>query len=365
MTETHTPTGALPEAPWPGPQTDAAIAFPGMGPMDSAEVAKLLLLDPYARTLLGIADDVLGDLPVGSGGSVIDAYREGEGDYTVAAQVVFLVSCLAMAHWAERHLDARPAVCTAVSFGAKAAAVYSGALDLADAVLVTAEQARCEAEYFAAHHSDVVTHSFMRISPHLLAEVLGDLDAAGEPHEVSCYIDDGFYMISLREARLEWLERRLRVGGAMPLYTMRPPMHCAAFAPLRDQVAEQVLDRVRFTDPRLPVIADQDGSVRTTAEGVRRSILDGIVRPVRWPDVVCEMQSMGITKVYVAGPDAIIGRVGRTTRTFETVRLVPRLALQPRRRQVVSSNRAESLAQSTAGSANVSRLNDSSLKRTA
>ncbi len=300
-----------------------AMIFPGMGPVRFSDIAKFLLVNPKARALLACADNVLGY-------SLFDRFRETEGDYSEYAQVTFLVTCLAMAYWAETNLDARPKVVTGPSFGGKAAAIYSGSLTFADGVRLTAELARLEEEYFATNHSDVVTHSFTRTPKPMLEEVLTELDSLGEPYEISCYIDDDFYMLTLREERLGWLQQRLRSQGGLPLYTMRPPMHSAAFQALRDKVERELLSDVSFADPQLPVVADQDGSVLTTGAGVRKLLLDGFVRPVRWPEVVAALQRLGTGKVYVAGPDSIFGRVGRTTRHFETVGLHPRLAVAPK-----------------------------------
>ncbi|WP_329101695.1 ACP S-malonyltransferase [Micromonospora sp. NBC_01699] len=303
----------------------SAMVFPGMGPTPFATVAKFLLVNKHARALLTTADDVLGY-------SVFDRLRETDGDYSEAAQVAFLVTCLGMAQWAEAELGVTPAVCTGPSFGAKAATAYSGSLSFAEVVRLTADLARCEHDYFAQHHSDVVTHSFLRTPPRLLAEVLRELEELGEPYEISCYVDEDFYMVSLREARLEWLQQRLRSAGGLPLYTMRPPMHSAAFAPLRERVEREIMRDVVFADPALPIVADQDGAVLTTAAEVRKLLLDGIVRPVRWPEVVASLQRQGVDTVHIAGPDSMFGRVRATKRAFTTVDLHPRLALRPRPR---------------------------------
>jgi [acyl-carrier-protein] S-malonyltransferase len=300
-----------------------------MGPTQFADIAKFLLINPFARQLMASADDVLGY-------SLVDRWRATEGDYSEFAQVAFLVTCLAMAQWAEETLGACPQVCTGPSFGGKAAAVYSGALSFTDAVSLTARLARCEEDYFSREHSDVVTHSFTRTPPALLSEILGELDLLGEPYEISCYVDDDFYMMSLREERLDWFQRRLCSAGGLPLYTMRPPMHSAAFGPLRDRVEREIFSGLRFAEPHIPVVADQNGAVLTTGGEVRAMLLDGFVCPVRWPDVVAALRRLGVGTVYVAGPDSMFGRVGCTTRNFEVIGLNPRLALKPRRRDVAA-----------------------------
>ena len=303
-----------------------ALIFPGMGPIRFDDIARFLLIERHARALSAVADKVLGY-------SVFDRCRDdGDDDYTEHRQVAFLITCLAMAYWAESALGVKADYCTGPSFGAKAAAVYCGALDIGDAVRITVEQARCERDYFAEHDSDVVTYSFVRASPQLLEELTGQLREWDEPHEVSCYVDDDFYMLTLRETQVDWLVRQLRSRGAMPLYSMRPPMHAAAFAPLRDRVERDVLSRFEFGAPLIPVVADQDGAVLETGEQLRQSLLDGIVRAVRWPQVVSSLRSLGVGRVYVAGPDAIFGRVRRTKAAFETVELHPPTAMRPRPR---------------------------------
>jgi [acyl-carrier-protein] S-malonyltransferase len=317
-------------------QTDSpmstAMVFPGMGPSRFEDLAKFLLIHPAARMLAAEADEVLGY-------SLFDRYREAKGDYSEYAQVAFLVTCLAMARWSEDTLGARPDVCTGPSFGGKAAAAYSGSLTFAQTVRLTAELARREAGYFARQHSDVVTHSFVRTPADRLAGVLQELDERDEWYEVSCYVDDDFAMVSLREGSLEWLQRRLRAVGGLPLYTMRPPMHCAAFGPLREEVERDVFGGIRFADPAIPVVADQDGTVLRSGEGVRTMLLDGIVRPVRWPAVVATLKRLRVERLYVAGPDSMFGRVGCSTRNFDVVAANPRMALQPRRPAMATAAR--------------------------
>jgi [acyl-carrier-protein] S-malonyltransferase len=112
---------------------------------------------------------------------------------------------------------------------------------------------------------------------------------------------------------------------------MRPPMHSSAFSALRQRIADSVLTNFRFADPRLPIVADQDGAVVDTAEGVQSLLLNSIVRPVNWPDTLRSMRERGVTKIYIAGPDALFGRVGCTTRNFDVVTVNQRMALRPKR----------------------------------
>lgn len=315
--DTAAATGAGPAA------GRTAIVFPGMSAQKYADVARFMLTNPIARRLRKEADDALGY-------SLADEYRDAGEDYAESAQAAFLLNCTALAHWAVREFGIDPVACAGPSFGAKAAACFSGALPFAETVRLTVELARCEQDYFRREHTDVVTQSFVRTPEEGLRELLAEMDARGEWYEVSCHVDRDFFMVSLREPGLDAFNGRLRALGGLPLYAMRPPMHCAAFTPLRERAAA-VLAGYTFADPALPVVRDQDGAAVTTADGVRDMLLDGFVRPVRWPDAVRGLRDLSVTRVCVAGPDNLWGRVPCTVEAFDVVAASPRAALRPRR----------------------------------
>ncbi|GAA2352109.1 hypothetical protein GCM10010376_88700 [Streptomyces violaceusniger] len=320
------PTHPTREAPRMDSGGDAsAMVFPGMGPVPFAEAARFLLVNPVARRMTAEASEVLGY-------PLIDRWREADGDYSEYAQVAFLVGCLALAEWAreEHGVDAR--VCAGPSFGGKAAAVHTGALPFADGVLMTARWARFLEDFSAGEHGHVVTQSFARVPAGELARITAELADRGAWHEVSCEVDEDFHMLSLGRDELDWLGKRIRAAGGLPLYTMYPPMHVSLFGPLRGRIESEVLGGLRFADPALPLIADQDGRAVDTGEEVRTMLADGFERPVRWPRVVAALRRHGVGTLYVCGHDALFGRVPVTRRNFTVVPADPRTALRPRRR---------------------------------
>lgn len=295
----------------------SAVVFPGMGPAVFPDLAKFMLVNPYSRDLVSAADNVLGY-------SLFDRCQEAKGDYNPYTQIAFVVNCLAFAQWAADRLGMRPDLVAGPSFGGRAAAAYSGAVGFDEVVWLTAELARVMDEYFAVRHQDVVTHSFVRTSPEELTVITAELASAGEWYELSCHIDDDFYLLSLGGDQVEWLRGRLAAVGGLSLYTMRPPMHASIFADLRDRVDAEIFSRITWHDPAIPVVADQDGSLLFTGQGVRSMLLDGFVKAVRWPSVVATLRRQDVSKVYVSGPDSMFGRVACTTRNFEVVALNPR-----------------------------------------
>ena len=298
-------------------QVRTAFVFPGMGPTRFAELGRFLVADRAARRMLGEATDVLGY-------PVAERFADATDDYDEAAQVAFLISCLALAERSGERAD----LCTGPSFGQKTVLAWTGVLSFADTVLLTAELARALETYFATEHRDVVTQTVVRMPPDRLDPLLGELTGRGEWHEFACHLDVGFAMINLREHVLEEFVTRVRAAGGLPLSATRPPLHSSLFTGLRDRVAAEILPRYRFADPAVPVVSDQTGEQLTTGDQVRAMLLDGFVRPVRWPDAVRALATAGVTRLVVAGQDAMFSRV-ECVRALRPHPLNPRSALQP------------------------------------
>ncbi|MFD7863392.1 ACP S-malonyltransferase [Streptomyces sp. NPDC059783] len=304
-----------------------AIVFPGMQPTAFSEVGRFMLVNPYARELFARADDTLGY-------RLADRYQRAEGDYSLYGQISFVVNCLALGRWATERMGIDPVCVTGPSFGARAAAVHSGVLGFEDAVTMTARLADTMEDYFTREHPALVTQSIARVGREGVELLRRELEERGEWSDVSCVVDEDFTMLTVHESVLEWLQRRIRALGGMAMYTMKPPMHSYLFDGLRDRVAEEIFAPLTWSDPRLPVIADQDGRTVTTGEGVRDMLLDGFVRTVRWPSVVDALKEAGVERLCVSGADGLFTRVGCTTRNFRVLPVTPRSAMRPERRRM-------------------------------
>ncbi|MFF1698099.1 ACP S-malonyltransferase [Streptomyces sp. NPDC058257] len=308
----------------PNEPTRSAVVFPGMGPARFTDVGKFMMIDPFVRKRLVEADEALGR-------SVLDGFRAEGDDFGVFAQIAFFVNSLSLADRARETQGLDPDYCVGFSFGQKAATAFSGALPFAEAVRLTAELASCEREFFEEQHQELVTLTITRVPEEALSEILVELTERGEFHEVSGYLDEGMWMITLREPVLESFQRRISAIGGYSLYSMKPPAHCRVLTDLRARAEEKVLAGFEIGAPELPVVADHDGSLVTTAEQLRAMLLTTFDHPVRWPSVVETLRARGVGTVHVTGPDRLIHRLDSTTRSFEVVALGPQQALRPAR----------------------------------
>ncbi|GAB3442073.1 hypothetical protein GCM10027570_08980 [Streptomonospora sediminis] len=287
-----------------------AIVFPGMAPSNHRAVGDFMRTDAHARRRVAQADEVLGY-------RLLDRFRDA-GAYDESSRIAFVVNCLALADRAVGDHRERPVLCAGPSFGQLAAMAFTQVLAYPDLVRLTAELARLEIDYFAADESDLVTHFFFRTPDEALRVVLAALQERGIWCDVSCFLGGGFYAVTLAAEHVPALEEAVRDVRGVPLYSMRPPVHCRAFQPLSDR-ARALLQGFGLADPRIPLVSDQDGGVVRTAQGVADLVADGFVRPVRWSDAVAALQRRGVAEVCVPGPSNLFDRLCRPHFRVRTV----------------------------------------------
>ncbi|WP_020659272.1 ACP S-malonyltransferase [Amycolatopsis benzoatilytica] len=302
--------------------TTAAL-FPGMAPATFGDLGRFLVLDRYVRRWVRAADDALGE-------PLIPGFRAESGTYGPFSQVAFLVTSLALADRAEAEHAMTADVCVGPSLGQRAAAVYSGALGFSDAARLTADWARCEAEYFAAEPEGFVTQCFVRVPPDPFRELLAELDQRGEWAEVSVILGGDSLMMSVREAILDEVVSAVRKMGGYVMQAMRPAVHARRFTPLREKAAA-ALAAYSLADPALAIVADQDGRVVRTAAEVSSMLLDGFDHPVDWPAAVAGLAGLGVDTVFVTGPDQLFHKLDATKSLGEIVAVTPATASKPRR----------------------------------
>ncbi|MGW6441562.1 ACP S-malonyltransferase [Lentzea sp. NPDC055074] len=278
------------------------LVFPGMAPSNHAAVGEFMSRSPHARRRLAVADEVLGF-------RLVDALRDSRDDTSVAAQVSFAVNCLALADWAEEELGVEAVACAGPSFGQFAAAAYAGCLPFTELVRLVALVAEMENQYFREHHRDVVTHFFYRTPPDRLADLLARAVADNVWFELSSRFDDDFHAICLREQDVPWFRENVLAASGVPLHTLRPAVHCALFAGLRDRLAAEVYPKFHFTPPAIPLVSAQDGTVLSSADQVLGLLAGECVRPVDWPAAAAGLRAAGVTRVCVPGPSNLFDRL--------------------------------------------------------
>ncbi|MDO8592706.1 MAG: ACP S-malonyltransferase [bacterium] len=89
---------------------------------------------------------------------------------------------------------------------------------------------------------------------------------------------------------------QLKVSGAFHSLLMEPAYD--KFAPILDQ---SLIHKCRF-----PVYSDLDGQMLNSADAIHKSLLQQLIMPVRWPQVIRQMAADGAEEFIEVGPGEVL-----------------------------------------------------------
>ncbi len=201
-----------------------------------------------------------------------------------------------------RELLVRPDVVAGHSLGEYGAAYAAGCFDFETGLWLVAERDRFLAE--AARNTPGGMVAILRADPEEVEKALG----ATEGSVVANYNSPRQTVVSgLRDALGDAVSR-IR-GRKVPLnvsFAAHSPYVAAASEKMRG-----VLDAVEFRKPEVPIVSAIDGSVLTSAEGVKEAFKNQMVAPVRWVKVVETLARMRVEEWIELGGSGVLTRMLR------------------------------------------------------
>lgn len=87
------------------------------------------------------------------------------------------------------------------------------------------------------------------------------------------------------------------------------PSHTSLMQPAAAQLAER-LKGIAIHTPRFPIYT-VDTQVHSTPDGIRQSLCQQLVKPVRWTDTVRAMLATGVTSIIECGPGKVLSGLNR------------------------------------------------------
>ena len=265
-----------------------ALLFPGQGSHSEG------MNEPFAgHPLLRRGIELLGFDP-------FDSLAEGTRSQQPA---LFLCS---MAQWASRDGAAPdPLAAAGHSLGEYAALTAAGAIDFDDAVRLVDARAQAMADAAAREPGGMVALlGGERDDVYELALELG-LSIANDNAPGQLVLSgaiDGVEIAVERAGEIGCRARKLDVAGAF---------HSPLMAPAADALAA-ALERTPIREPAFPVLSN--GSTKPFEE-VRRELAENLLKPVRWREILLELQARGATDFVECGPGSVLkGLVKRTLR---------------------------------------------------
>ena len=283
-----------------------AFVFPGQGSQAVGMGRALAAASPAAAAVFATADDALGE-------PISKLAFEGPAetlDLTANAQPALLATSIAYLEalrerWAvEGGGTPTPAFVAGHSMGQYSALVAAGSLQLADAVRLVRERGRQMQASGAGREGR-------------MAAVIG-LDDAAVPTLIERASEHGIVGVANRNApgqvvlSGEQVAIEAAAGIARDLGAKRAivlPVSVAAHSSLMADAAEgmrEVLRGVAFSDPRVPLLANADARLLTTAEDCRAELVEHLTTGVDWVRAVERMVEAGVETFVEVGPGRVL-----------------------------------------------------------
>lgn len=231
-----------------------------------------------------------------------DATRCGAS--TALGQPAILAASLA-AFDALAEAGLRPDVVAGHSLGEVTAAIAAGSLSRNDGAALVTERGRAMGSACAA------TPGAMAALIKLSAEQVADIVARVEDVAVANENAPGQAVLSgSPDAVSRAAELAREAGGRVLPLDVEGAFHSPAMTPALVRV-DTFLKRTPVHDPQLDLVTGTTAEVVTTAAGVQRALVEGILSPVRWRAVQERLVSMGVRTVVEVGPGGVLRGLAR------------------------------------------------------
>jgi len=211
-----------------------------------------------------------------------------------------------MAQWASRdHDETDPLAAAGHSLGEYAALTAAGAIDFEDGVRLVRARAQAMADAAALQPGGMVA---------LLGGERDDVYELAADLGLSLANDNAPGQIVL-SGRMRGIDAAVRRAGEIGCRARKLDVAGAFHSPLMAPAAEALraaLDATPIQEPVFPVLSN--GSTRPF-EDIRTELAENLLKPVRWREILLELQAMGAADYIECGPGSVLrGLVKRTLR---------------------------------------------------
>jgi [acyl-carrier-protein] S-malonyltransferase len=277
--------------------------FPGQGSQAVGMGRAFYETSPAAKAVFEQANDALGlDLA-----RLVFDGPESELALTANTQPAVLTASVAAAAACTEH-GLRPSLAAGHSLGEYSALVVAGALAFVDAVRVVRRRGELMQE--AVPVGTGAMAAILGLDVEVVEAVCAEAargPAGLEVVEVANINSPGQIVVAGHRPAVERAVALAagRGGRKSVVLPVSAPFHCALMAPAAERLAVE-LERVRVSDPAIPVVRNVDGGVSRTAAEIIPALLRQVASPVRWTACVQRLAGEGGRIFVEVGPGRVL-----------------------------------------------------------
>ena len=295
-----------------------AFVFPGQGSQAVGMGRALASASPAAAAVFAEADEALRE-PITA--LAWDGPAETL-DRTENAQPALLATSIAyLAALRERGDGApKPAFAAGHSMGQYSALVAAGVVSIRDGVRLVRERGRLMQS--SGEGRDGAMAAILGLDDAHLPELVAEASASGV-FAVANRNAPGQVVVSGERRAVEAAADIAKRLGARKTIVL--PVSVAAHSPLMAAAADgmrAVLSDVQFADPVVPLLANADARLLTTAESCRAELVEHLTTGVDWVHAVETMTAAGVSTFVEVGPGRVLtGLIKRIAPDAEAITL--------------------------------------------
>ena len=272
-----------------------AFVFPGQGAQKVGMGKDFFDNYDVAKKMFKEADEALGY-------SIMKMCFEGpEEDLKLTANTqpaILTISCIANEILKENGVQ--PEITGGHSLGEYSALVAAGVLKFQDAVALVHKRGAYMQEAVPVGEGGMA--AIIGVDREKIVEICQSVSAESPVQAVN-FNCPGQIVIAGATRGVELAVEELKAAGAKKavILPVSAPFHSTLMKPAAEKLAVE-LDKVTLSDAKIPVVANVNAQVMTTAEDIKASLVAQAASPVLWEDCVAKMKEFGADVLLEAGP---------------------------------------------------------------